>query len=51
MKSEDEIREEIEQIEGKIIWSKTDQGRWKALVWALDIDRTPPWERGGDDGR
>lgn len=42
----EEIRDEIAEIEGQIIWSKEDQGRWKALIWALGIeDRTPPWER------
>lgn len=47
-KDAQEIADELAEIENQIIWSKEDQGRWRALVWVLGLDREPPWE-GEDD--
>jgi len=49
LKEPQEIADEIAEIEAQPIYSKEDQGRWRALVWVLGLDREPPWESEDDD--
>jgi len=50
-KDAQEIADRLAEIKNQMIWSKEDQGEWRALVWALGVegDRVPPWE-GDEDG-